>query len=510
MLPSYMVRGFNLSVLVTLFLVFFGLFSNANVAASVIAGANSRVADTEVPKFPGLKFDNFGREVHLEREGLFYRVRANGLYVQLSPALIVKAKPWLKPLSILGLSYGIQDVKQLFIAPDYVYYHVLLGELSDLPQALNTFRHHKGIELVQPDLLQLGYQLPKSPSRPPGSLKLSAIPSINPSLKIMSEVSKPVLDSKPTSHSSSPATKAFVSVESTHNLSRKAHRVGGIDSAKSLAIDRRYLTYLQGIGVPSLWEKTKGQGVSIAIIDDGYRLDHPALAHVTPSFTYDLYAQKLSFEDGVNNSRHGTRVAGIILASHATGAYTPGMPPALVGGIAPEAQLIALRHSDTRTSKMLLAFQLAGLAGADIVNCSWHSHWLSEPVADAVNTLSTHGRKGKGIAVIFAAGNSGERIDNNVTEASIARAIVVAASDEYFVRLKNSNYGDTVDLLVYGALARTPSERGRDVLFSGTSLAAAVTSGLAALILSKSPELSLFQLENKLKDLTRPMTVKLH
>jgi len=87
---------------------------------------------------------------------------------------------------------------------------------------------------------------------------------------------------------------------------------------------------------------------------------------------------------------------------------------------------------------------------------------------------------------------------------------VVAASDEHFNRLASSNYGNSVDLLVYGGLVRAPSTRGDYVRFSGTSLAAAITSGLAALLLSQQADLSLVQLEDKLKLLTQPTSTKIY
>ena len=152
--------------------------------------------------------------------------------------------------------------------------------------------------------------------------------------------------------------------------------------------------------------------------------------------------------------------------------------------------------------KMLLALQLANLAGADIINCSWNSHWLLEPIADAINTLSLHGRQGKGTAVIIAAGNESQLIAPHTTEASLNSPLVVAASDEHLKRLAISNYGASVDLLVYGAPIRTPSTHEGYVLFSGTSSATAITSGFAALILSQQPNLTLAQLEHQLKALT--------
>ncbi|WP_440875140.1 S8 family peptidase [Thalassotalea sp. PLHSN55] len=254
--------------------------------------------------------------------------------------------------------------------------------------------------------------------------------------------------------------------------------------------------YINQLNLPKLWQSTKGAGIKIAIIDDGFALKHPDLKHLKPLLAYDVTNKKLTAHPLSRLDNHGTKVAGIIFAQH----NNIG-----IDGIAPEADIIALRQPDSWTSNTLLSFHLAALAGADIINCSWHSQWLLQPVAEIVTELAQTGRNGKGIAVIFSSGNQGKQLSQFSSEASIAEAIVVGAADQYGNPLRFSNYGASVDLLNYGKNAKTTLRLGKYGNFSGTSLASSITSGLAALLLSKQPELTVSQLLAQLKLLTSPI-----
>jgi len=265
-------------------------------------------------------------------------------------------------------------------------------------------------------------------------------------------------------------------------------------SAEKIALTKYVPPYIRLLDIPLLWSKTKGKGVKVAIIDDGINLTHPDLQHIMPSFSYDVETGELSSSPHPKTDGHGTKVAGIIFAAHNRFG---------INGIAPEADLIALRQPDTWTSNTLLSFQLAKLAGASIINCSWHSEWLLQPIADAVNELAQYGRDGKGIAVVFAAGNQGLEIKSGGSEAAIDSAIVVGAIGANFKPLGFSNYGQSVDLLTYGSGVKTTAVSGEYGVFAGTSLAAAIVSGLSALVLSQHPEMTLKKLSQELERLTK-------
>ncbi len=252
-------------------------------------------------------------------------------------------------------------------------------------------------------------------------------------------------------------------------------------------------SYLEKLDVPSLWEHSRGKGIKIAIIDDGFNLDHPDLKHAREIFSYDAELKILSSRPQAKADNHGTKVAGIIFSAH----NNIG-----IDGLAPEAGLIALRQPATWTSNTILSFQVAKLAGADIINCSWNSRWLLQPIADIVDELSRTGREGKGIAIVFSAGNRGQEIKHLSSESSLEQAIVVGAKNHMGRKYIFSNYGKTVDFFMYGNPALTTTGDGHYGAFSGTSLAAAITSGYIALLLGQDDSLSLDQIINKLQEVT--------
>lgn len=246
---------------------------------------------------------------------------------------------------------------------------------------------------------------------------------------------------------------------------------------------------LQELHLARMWEKSLGQGVKIAIIDDGFALDHEDLRGVNVAFGYDLVSRTLDPSPRSPLDVHGTQVAGIIFARH----------NGLGGnGIAPGADLIAIRHPDTWTSRTLLSFYLAKIAGADIINCSWKSRWLPEPLADIITDLIRTGRGGKGIVLVFAAGNEGIDLAGQGSEAVLPGVFAVGAVGPAGKRLKFSNFGGDVDLDACGEnILTTHSGSVKYSRFSGTSAAAAVVSGTIALLLSRERNLSLAEIQGQ-------------
>ncbi|MFH6954190.1 MULTISPECIES: S8 family peptidase [Pseudoalteromonas] len=234
-----------------------------------------------------------------------------------------------------------------------------------------------------------------------------------------------------------------------------------------------------------------GTGVSIAIIDDGFDLNHPELKDVNVKFSFDVTDKGVDVSPHFYQESHGTKVAGVIFASTEKGK---------VQGIAPSAELIAIRQPDTWTSNTLVSFHLAKLLQADVVNCSWTSQFLLEPVADVIDDLSKNGRDGKGAAVVVSAGNQGKHILPQSTEAAIKTAIVVGGLNKVGERHALSNYGETVDLWVNAEPQNTTGLNGRYGQLGATSLAAANVTGVAALFLQREPELTVARLESLLKN----------
>lgn len=246
--------------------------------------------------------------------------------------------------------------------------------------------------------------------------------------------------------------------------------------------------YFSQLDIPALWQTTKGRDVKVAVIDDGFALSHEELRFTDVVFSYDVERKVQDVSPKSELDIHGTKVVGTIFAAH------DGRG---IDGIAPDASLIAIRQPTTWTSSTLLSFYLSKLSDADIVNASWNSQWLLEPLADIVTDLARNGRGGKGTAVVFSAGNNGTEqtslLGIHSNEASLLDAVVIGSDDGIGHRTRFSNYGSSVDAYIYGkpAPALVSGGYGR---FSGTSLSTAVASGYFALLLSNNPSLTLDQL----------------
>ena len=430
----------------------------STVYASQSSSATSGVASE-------IRFNNFDKSIRLRWDGTYY-LTDEGLSVQLNDQLLVKTNKRLLLNDLISAHDDIVEGKEVFVAHNFNYYLVKFAKHSNMGAAINTLTQASDVLLVQPDILQMGY-----PQASVGALGLQ----------------QSLFDSR---MSNTPGRAVFAHDSHTHLTTREQKEV----RAKRQA--RIYRNYLTKVGVPKLWDTNVGEGIRIAIIDDGIELRHPALVHVNKTLIYDVDSHVTTLDAMATGADHGTQIAGVIFSAHDSGVSNN------IRGLAPGASLIALRNPSTRTSKTLLAFQLAMLANADIINCSWNTHRLLQPIADAVNELAKHGREGKGTAIIFAAGNDGMEIENQRVEASLDAALVVAASNPRGKRLLSSNYGESVDLLVYGRGVHSTAGKEEYKVFAGTSLAAAITTGLAAITLATNHDLTLKQLQAQLVSIT--------
>ncbi len=230
--------------------------------------------------------------------------------------------------------------------------------------------------------------------------------------------------------------------------------------------------------------------IRIAIIDDGFDLTHPEFARTKVVFQYDTETRTQDTSPKHLLDTHGTRIAGVLFAA---------VNGNLVEGLVPDAELVAIRQPNTWTSETLLAFQVAKLAGADVINCSWHSQWLLEPISDVVRDLALHGRGGKGVAVVFAAGNEGEELTAGLHEAVLNEAIVVGSCNSEGKRAKYSNWGESVDVFFDSKPRMSTARFGKYAKINGTSLAAANASGFIAKLLSGDSTLALADIEVQLR-----------
>ncbi len=238
-------------------------------------------------------------------------------------------------------------------------------------------------------------------------------------------------------------------------------------------------TLLTQLDVAAAHGISTGQGVKVAVIDGGVSFDHPALEGQAVSvFDYIDGDSNAYDEPGGVNSGHGTFVAG------------------LVHLIAPDAQIYSYRVTDTAGlgNGYVVAEAMIQAAddGCQVINLSqvmtgWHS---------AMSQAMGYCQRA-GCLTIVAAGNGGSR--PQLYPASDRGALTVAAVDSTGRKADFSCYGWHIDICAPGVEMVSSYSDSAYALWSGTSFAAPVVAGQAALIRSAHPYYSAHQIGTAIK-----------
>ncbi|MDP8907607.1 MAG: S8 family serine peptidase [Chloroflexota bacterium] len=288
--------------------------------------------------------------------------------------------------------------------------------------------------------------------------------------------------------------------------------------------------------VVSAWEITQGDGVIVAVIDDGVDVDHEEWASggkvVAPRSVSIPRGGDARPSDGDN---HGTAVSGVAVADGRHGA----------AGVAPKARLMPIRNASALGSfDEAEAFVWAADNGAAVINCSWgptDGDWFDDahpghqeivPLPDsarlAIDYAVTNGRDGLGCVIVWAAGNGNESVDND-GYASYEKVIAVAACNDVGTRSAYSDMGNAIwcafpsnNFPTHGSETVmtkgiwTTDRTGNDGYnsgsesfgdaggnytdsFGGTSSAAPGVAGVAALVIAANPALRWEQVKDILK-----------
>lgn len=199
------------------------------------------------------------------------------------------------------------------------------------------------------------------------------------------------------------------------------------------------------------------------------------------------------------SSGHGTHVAGIVGADRMNGLG--------VAGIAPRVRLMVLRvvpDGDERDKDVGLAIKYAVDNGASIINMSFGKDY--SPDAEKVQEMARYAEE-HDVLIVHAAGNDSRDLDDGENypympfeESNLENAawIEVGASTLFADELAAgfSNYGErSVDIFAPGDEIYSTLPRSKYGYRSGTSMAAPVVTGIAALIRSHYPELTAAQVK---------------
>ncbi|MGD1911021.1 MAG: S8 family peptidase [Rivularia sp. (in: cyanobacteria)] len=235
--------------------------------------------------------------------------------------------------------------------------------------------------------------------------------------------------------------------------------------------------HLHNINVEGAWDKTKGQGVTVAVIDTG-------VTKVRDLFEtefvkgYDFVNDR---ENASDDNGHGTHVAGTI-AQATNNSFG-------VAGVAYEARLMPLKvlssYGGGTVADIAEAIKFAADNGADVIIMSFGGGGESQLMKDAINYAHS-----KGVVIIAAAGN--ENQNSASYPARYPNVFAVSALGPDGKKAPYSNYGAGVDISAPGGsdagkiLQQTidMESKGEEVFLGlqGTSMAAPHVAGVAALV----------------------------
>jgi subtilisin family serine protease len=241
-------------------------------------------------------------------------------------------------------------------------------------------------------------------------------------------------------------------------------------------------------------EISGGEGVTVAVLDTGAQLGHPALkANFSGVTRYDFVDNDTKPSEKLDADRNGKRDQ---LAGHGT--HVAG----IVDRVAPAAKIMPLRvlNSEGRGNAYTIAkaISYAERYGTDVLNLSLGSSQRSELLQDMIGHAID-----RSVVVAAAAGNSDTETPhypaagNYGTEVSLSppsTAGLLAVSSvvpfvdrdgyEYERKSDFATYGEWVSIAVPGEDIRSAFPVDKYANWSGTSMATPFISGQAALIRS--------------------------
>jgi len=238
----------------------------------------------------------------------------------------------------------------------------------------------------------------------------------------------------------------------------------------------------QTIHTSEAWDRSVGYNVTVAVLDNGIDMNHEDLMGkiVDPyDVTYDS-PYTLSMGD------HGTHVAGIIGSAMENGYGGVGVAPA--ASIMP---IDVFAGSSAYTSEVIEGIYRAIDHGADIINMSLGNYSYNSFFQDAINYAYN-----RDILVVAAAGNDATNLTHYPSSYNHVISVGSTTQDDtlsYF-----SNYGSYVDITAPGSDILSTTPYNFYETFSGTSMASPVVAGVAALVKSSEPYLSVDDITNRL------------
>lgn len=274
-------------------------------------------------------------------------------------------------------------------------------------------------------------------------------------------------------------------------------------------LDRQW--HLGTANVLSAWNVTTGDpSIVVAVLDDGVDVDHVEFAGKVVGQS-DFAGQVSDARPKTSTDNHGTACAGVAVALGAN-----------AHGSAPGASLLAVRTPEyLGIADEAEMFRWVCDQGADVISCSWgpaDGTGATDPLPDstreAIRYCVAEGRGGKGIPIVWAAGNGDESVSLD-GYASNPDVMAIGASTDRETRAWYSDHGPEVWVCApssgssaagerrifttdragsagYNTGSASAGDQAGDYTndFGGTSSATPLVAGIIALMLSVDPSLT--------------------
>lgn len=257
-------------------------------------------------------------------------------------------------------------------------------------------------------------------------------------------------------------------------------------------------SYLSQTELAQFWGLKGNGAITIALIDTGVDLTHPDLVHAViqretepingvdddqNGVIDDRYGAAFtdSRPDGqpVDETGHGTHLAGIMVANYHNGV---GM-----AGLSPFVRLLPIRVTQANGYMNQLdaarGIAYAVSQGAQIIVCAWGYYAVNQVLKDAIAHAQANG-----VMVLAAMGNSGTSVPEY--PAALPGVIAIGAIGTNQVPLSFSSTGPHIGFVGYGGNIMSILPNLKSQAMSGTSQATAIVAGVVARMWSVKPGLT--------------------
>jgi type VII secretion-associated serine protease mycosin len=264
---------------------------------------------------------------------------------------------------------------------------------------------------------------------------------------------------------------------------------------------------LDALHIPRAWKYSRGNGVTVAVLDTGVDGRQPDLSgRVIDGPDFTGHTRK---PGGRYWGRHGTEMASLI-AGHGHG------PNAASGvmGVAPDAKILSIRVTwelddpirtdraqvDRARDAVAKGIQYAADNGAKVISMSLGGGNLFYN-GNAAEEAAIKYALGKGAVLVASAGNDGNGANRRNYPAAYPGVIAVGAVDRSFKAAKFTNRHTYISVAAPGVEIVSADVAGHGyILGTGTSSSAAFVAGMAALIEGRYPNLTPAEVRQALEE----------